>query len=457
MPDSAEKKPGLLDKFLGAFSKVEAGEGGTVVLMMVNIFIVLIAYYIIKVAREPLVQGILETTTMLFGKERKVPGGAELKSYGSAVQAAVLMAYVPLYGWFSSKVKRMSLIVGVTIFFISNIVLFAIGIAADIPYIGFAFFIWVGIFSLSMIAQFWSYANDVYTKEQGDRLFPIIAIGMTAGPPTGSFLARQFFDTKVDDVNYTPILLTACVLLVVHIGLSLFINRRIVAEAKAANRGSEEEKLSGSGGFTLLFRSKYLGLIAALLFMLNIVNTNGEYILGASLGPLAAASGNPDAFYGTFYADFFLVVNVVALLVQAFAVSRLVKFAGTAGLVLLLPLISISAYALVGAGVGFAILRWAKTAENATDYSVMNTAKGILWLITSRDEKYKAKQAIDTFIVRLGDVASALVVGLGINVLHLSASGFGIANVGFALVWIAIGIALVRMHKRLSPPEPAKA
>jgi len=122
-----------------------------------------------------------------------------------------------------------------------------------------------------------------------------------------------------------------------------------------------------------------------------------------------------------------------------------------------LPLVSLGAYSLIGAGVGFAILRWAKTAENATDYSVMNTAKGMLWLPLTREEKYKGKQAIDTFFVRLGDVLSAGVVALGVNMLHLGTTGFAFANVGIVLVWIGVAVLLVRQHKKLSADRPEGA
>ena len=98
---------------------------------------------------------------------------------------------------------------------------------------------------------------------------------------------------------------------------------------------------------------------------------------------------------------------MTALLLQAFVTSRLVKHRGLAGVLLALPLIALGGYAIVAAGAGFALVRWIKTAENATDYSIMNTARQLLWLPTTREEKYKAKQAIDTFFVRGGDVLSA--------------------------------------------------
>ena len=108
------------------------------------------------------------------------------------------MAFVPLYGWFASRVDRVKLLVGVTLFFLVNIELFALAVASGIPYVGVVFYIWVGIFSISLIAQFWSYANDIYSKDAGNRLFPIIALGMTAGPPLGSLVAARLFGEGVE-------------------------------------------------------------------------------------------------------------------------------------------------------------------------------------------------------------------------------------------------------------------
>src|SRR6185503_15905434 len=165
-----------LDRLLSLFTDVHAGEATTAVLMLVNIFLLLVCYSIIKTAREPLI---------LLG------GGAEVRSYTAAGQALVLMGFVPLYSWFASRVDRIKLLVGVSLFFVLNIELFAIAVAAGMPYIGVAFFIWVGVFNMSLVAQFWAYANDIYSKEAGDRLFPMIVIGQTAGAPLGAFVAGR--------------------------------------------------------------------------------------------------------------------------------------------------------------------------------------------------------------------------------------------------------------------------
>src|SRR6185369_11372875 len=109
-----------------------------------------------------------------------------------------------------------------------------------------------------------------------------------------------------------------------------------------------------------------------------------------------------------------------AVLIQAFLASRIVKWFGLAGVLFCSPFIALGAYGFLAAGATLSLVLVAKTVENSADYSVMNTAKQLLWLPTSRDEKYKAKQAVDTFFVRGGDVLSAAAVYFGASVLHLS-------------------------------------
>jgi ATP:ADP antiporter, AAA family len=130
--------------------------------------------------------------------------------------------------------------------------------------------------------------------------------------------------------------------------------------------------------------------------------------------------------------------------------SRLVKRFGLAGVLFALPFTAVGAYGFVALGATLSVALWAKTAENATDYSIMNTAKQLLWLPTSREEKYKAKQAVDSFFVRLGDLAAAFVVFAGTTWLALEARGFAVLNLVVVIAWLAIAVVVVRKNRRLS-------
>ena len=129
--------------------------------------------------------------------------------------------------------------------------------------------------------------------------------------------------------------------------------------------------------------------------------------------------------------------------------NKLVKYVA-------LPIIALGTYSLVAIGAGFTIIRVTKMAENATDYSVMNTVKQMLWLPTTREEKYKAKQAIDTFFVRTGDVFSALLVFAGTQWLALDVAGFGKANVLFVLLWLILALVLWKKYQAITAPRESR-
>jgi len=437
-----ETRPGALDRVLRVFSDVRVGEGGTALLMFGNLLLLLTAYYVIKTVRDALIVAT---------------GGAEVKAYSSAGQAVVLMAFVPAYSWFASRVDRVRLIVGVIGFFMLNLGLFAVGFARELPHMSVAFYIWVGIYNMATIALFWSFANDIYRKEQGDRLFPVIMIGQTVGGPLGAWLAQKLFEAGVSPV---AMLEASIAMLLVHLVLYLWTNRR---EARRPSQAAvAQATLAKGGGFGLVFANPYLRLVALLMIVLNVVNTTGNFILDSAVerGADAAVAADPSldrlAIIGSFYGSFAVWQNILAVALQAFLVSRIVKYFGLRGVLLLLPAVAFGAYGLIAAGAGLTAIRWAKTAENATDYSVMNTGRQMLWLPTRREEKYKAKQAVDTFFVRMGDVFAAGLVFAGTHWLTLQGSSFAVVNLALIAAWVALLAVLLRRHHALAARAQAE-
>jgi AAA family ATP:ADP antiporter len=436
-----EQEPGALDRALRIFGDVRAGEGATALLMCLNVAILLVAYYVLKTVREPLIL---------------LAGGAELKSYAAAAQALILIAYVPLYGWAAQRLPRQRFLAVVILFFVGCIQLFFLGGHLRMPHVGLVFYVWVGIFSLTTIAQFWSYANEVYSRPEGNRLFPLIAVGSTAGAPLGAALAERLFGAGVGPFTMMQV---AAGLLLLHLALYRMLGRR----QSAAGARPAEEPIPAGNGFALVLKSPYLRLAASFLVLLNLVNTIGEFILGKAVVVAAEtraadlAGFDKQAFVGQFYGSYFLWVNVATILIQALVVSRLVRRLGMSGAFLALPVVALGVYGLAAAGAGLVTLRWLKTAENSTDYSVMNTAKQLLWLPTSREEKYKAKQAIDTFFVRAGDLLAAGVVFLGTQTLGFGVAGFARANVVFVMIAIGVGVLLLREYRRLTDPAAVRS
>ena len=432
---SENQTPGPIDRLLGIFGDVRPGEGGTVLLMFSNVFLLLVGYYVLKTVREPLIL---------------MAGGAQLKSYAAAAQALSLIVYVPVYGWVASKLPRQQFLMVVILFFVACIQFFYFAGQLGFPHLGFIFFVWVGIFSLTTIAQFWSYANEIYAKDDGDRLFPLIAVGSAAGAPLGAALAERLFGF---DLSPYVMMQIAAGFLLLHLVLYKVVNRRVAGSTVPAR-----EPMKKGNGFALVLKSPYLRYIALFLVLLNIVNTVGEYILGQAVVNMGNAqlatdpTFNKEAFIGTFYGTYFFWTNVATILIQAFIVSRIVKKFGMQGVLLALPLVALSAYGLASVGAGLSVLLYVKIAENSTDYSVMNTGKQMMWLPTSREEKYKAKQAIDTFFVRSGDMLAAGVVFVGTHILSFSVTSFALSNIAFVLMAIGVAILLLREYRRLTAP-----
>jgi ATP:ADP antiporter, AAA family len=232
--------------------------------------------------------------------------------------------------------------------------------------------------------------------------------------------------------------------------LLVWVNARVVPSA--AVQAEEERPLAQESAFSLLAHDKYLLLIAALTLLINWVNSNGEYILDKTLLAAVASSGqhlNAMTFIGKFKADYFEWVNVAGVLLQLFAVSRILDKLGVRAALFFLPVVAFGGYTLMLAAPVLSLIRVAKVAENSLDYSVQNTARQALYLMATRVEKYVGKTAVDTFFVRLGDVLSACVVWLGAR-LALSTPVFAAINLALIIAWLVVVAAVGREHRRRS-------
>ena len=522
---SGAQAPKAVHRILGIFTVIHPGEALTAALLTANLFLLLTAYYIIKPVREALMLG---------------SWSPEAKSYLGVAQAVLLIFIVKAFSRLASRVPRHVLITRVTLFFISNLVLFYLlhGLGFSGKALGMAYFVWTGIFNVMVIAQFWAFANDIYTLEAGKRLFPIVAFGATAGGFVGSELAKRLAHTR----SVYEMMLVAGAILGVCIAFARTIHHREITgracrvtgggdaasppgdapDARSAGatgsreprnaggpgprgpgdarnaggpgprgpgdarnaggpgprgpgdarnaggpgpRGPAEDKakpLEKGGGFRLLGKNRYLLLIALFVLLLNFVNTNGEYILGNIVAPAAhkaaAAAALPPAqaeafveqYIARFYAGFNGIMNLWAMFVQLFVVSRIFRWFGVRWAIFFLPLIALGGYAAVSLGASLLLVKWVKALENGSDYSIMNTTRHALFLITTREEKYKAKAAIDTFFQRTGDTLSALLVFLNITLFSLRIETIALINVIAVAAWIGIGILIFRRHKILS-------
>ena len=456
----AAERRNAIERFLVLFTDVRAGEGSTVLLVTVNIFLIQLAYYMIKPVREALILA--------------APRGAELKSYAAAGQALLLLLVaVPFYARLASRLPRRGLLNAVNLFFTANLVLFyliRVAIGPGQMWLALLFYIWVGIFNLMVPAQLWSLANDIYSTREGERLFVIIAVGASTGAAVGGLVTKQLIRPLGVDVM---LLVSAGVLLASNLftnGIEARERRRLAARTATGAR-EVEQPLTKAGAFRLVFRTRYLLLISFLMTFLNWVNTNGEFVLArkveetckleVSREVAAGAEGTTakrvEECAGSVYAGFGTAVNITGLLIQLFLVSRIFKYLGVRAAILFLPCIAFAGYSLILALPGLGFIRYAKIAENATDYSVQNTARHALFLPTTREQKYKAKQAIDTFFWRAGDVLSAGLVYTGLNWLHFTPRGFALTNMALVLVWIGLAVAIGSEYARRTAAAPGGA
>lgn len=433
MPKLVSKISRAVERLVGA--EVRAGEWPLVLLFFANLFLLLAAYYILKVIREPLI--LME-------------GGAVERSYARGLQALLLLVLVPAYGLLANRFEPAKLVKWIMAFFVLCVGGFVVVGQLGVR-IGFAFFVWLGIFSTVAIAQFWSLANDVMTEAEGKRLFPLVAAGGTLGGIFGAQAAARLIAG-----HPRPLMLLAAGLLVLC-ALLTHVSYR-VARGRGPSTNVVGADRDRRGGFSLVLHDRYLLLIAASVLLLNFVNTTGDFVLAQIVNTHAHAlpSTERQSYIAAFYGDFQTAISVLTAATQIFVVARAFKHVGIGSSLLFLP-----SFALAGYGVSallplLSVMATVKVIENSTDYSLQNTVQQALFLPTSRDAKYKAKAAIDTLFVRLGDLGSTGAVFVG-SLVGLGTSGYAVLNAAACMLWILVALRLRKLNMPAQPPPVPNA
>jgi ATP:ADP antiporter, AAA family len=445
LPFPVSSPPRAAPRWLRAVADVRPGEARIALTLALTIFLLLTAYYLLKVAREPLI---------LLG------GGAEMKAYAAAGQALLLIGVLKGYESIASRMGRMALLTVVLLFFAVNLVVFSALLRVGLP-VGVPFYLWVGIFSVTVLAAFWSFANDVYRPEQGKRLFAVLGAGSSVGAVAGAALGRGL--ARVAGPG--ELMVCAAGLLLVCLGLFAWVHRQLPAVSQRGDAVRSDGPLGRQSGFALLLQDRYLLLIGALALLRNWVNSTGEYVLDrtlvASAAQLAGAAGiSTTLFIAEFKADYFGAVNVLGVLCQLFLASRVIKHLGVGRALLVLPAVALAGNLFMAGFPFLALIRGAKVAENSVDYSLQNTAGNALYLVTSREAKYKAKAFIDAFLMRAGDALGAAAIWTGSH-LGWSTQLFARVNLILCLLWIGVALAILRLYAERSgsrdAPSPVRA
>jgi AAA family ATP:ADP antiporter len=343
-----------------------------------------------------------------------------------------MLALQPVYGWLTSRFRRTVFLPWVYLFFIVNIIGFHAWFNAqeDHTWIARVYFIWVSVFNLFVVAVFWSLMADVFTREQAGRLFGFIAAGLSLGGLFGPFVGKQL----VQPLGTINLLLVSATLLALGLGFMLAVlawhRRHGVREPGAGASQDPDARLGGGAlaAFAQVARSPYLALIALFVLLLTWVST---FLYLEQQAVVAATFTDRDArteFFNTL--DFW--VQAASLTVQLFLFGRLYRWLGFRALITLVPVAMTLAFATLALVPTFAVLIGVMVLRRVGEYAIARPSRDTLYTVVTREEKYKAKSLIDTFVYRGGDATSA-------SVHALLKSTFGLGLVGIA--WVGAGLA----------------
>jgi len=435
----------LTERLLSRIVPVRAGEGSVVVLLFAKIFLLLFAYYLLKPVREALILS---------------ESSAEVRSYALAAQALLLMAIIPVYTAFLRRIfPHYHLVPWVTVFLAANLLAFMAVGAAGFG-IGVPFFIWLGIFNVMIVAQFWAFAADLFSVEAGERLFVLIAVGASAGAWGGAVASKPMFEL----FGLYGTMGVAVVLLLATVPLTPLARKRVPEGSRPRPEATapHPEEISGVlGGFRVVLEDGYLRKIALFMLLLNCINSTGEYLLSRSVEihfeALAAAGTIESAgkAIGGFYGNFYAWVNGLGIAIQLLLVARIFKYLGVGGATRVLPAIALIGYGLLAFVPVFWLIRLFKIVENGVNYSLQNTARHALILPCDEEQKYAGKTTIDTFFWRLGDLAHAAIVFAGVTWFAAQPAQFAAFNAVLAVAWFWLASRVAADYKQRTTVMPA--
>lgn len=401
-------------------------------------FVIMLAYYLLKVIREPMILA---------------DGSAELKAYSTAAQAILLMLIVPvfarLYQQVGNRAGKHHLLRNTLAFFILNLVCFGIAYGSGWR-IAIIFYIWLGIFSVMVLALFWAFATDLFNLKSGQRIFPLMAAAASLGALLGSG-AAGWLDQQL---GHGGVMYLSAALLCLPWWLSGMPEREVPTSSRAHTGDVvAQHPYSPLEGFNIVLRNHYLMLIAGFVIVLNLINTNGEYVLASfvtdaagKLTQLPVGRESADDYITSFYSLYLFATTLLSFLVQLFLVSRIFERVGISGAMLVLPVLMIACYSMMALIPTLVVARGALMLENSVNYSLQTTTRHALFLPVSREEKYIGKHTIDTFLFRVGDVLSGSFVYLASAVVGLGMVGFIGINIVLAGLLLLLALAIGRRH-----------
>lgn len=415
--------------FLQRVTGVRPQEARAVLWSMLYVIALFLAYYVLRPIRD----------------EMGVAGGVDNLPWLFTGTLIAMLVVSPLFALAVRSLPRQQFIALSYRFFAVNLVLFALLMQFTGPqwqlWIGRAFFIWVSVFNLFVVSVFWSLIVDIFDSEQGKRLFGILAAGATIGAILGSTITSLL----VENVGSLWLIAIA----IIFLEFAVLTSRRLSFLARLVEPSGHHEdsnKPLGGGVLTGLIhtvRSPYLAGLALFILLYSITSTF-LYFQQASI----AQANFPDRAGRTaFFANIDLVVNLITLCLQLFVTGRLISALGIVATLCILPLVSVAGFAALATNPSTAALVAAQVARRAANFAIARPAREILFTSSSREDRYKAKNFIDTVVYRGGDqVASwsyAGLMGLGLALGQLA-----VVAIPLSVVWLVLSIWLGRSHQR---------
>lgn len=415
--------------------QVEPGEFYALFWSFGYFFVLLCSYYIIRPMRDEM--GIL--------------GGVENLQWLFTGTLLAMTVCIPLFGWVSSRFPRRQFLPYVYLFFISTMLLFYILMEGDVTptNVARAFFIWTSVFNLFVVSVFWSFMTDLYSNAQARRLFGFIAAGGTAGAITGPALTALL----VQPFGARNLLLVSALLLLLAIICITKLTAWSVSRDTLANESHTQDEAPpenpiGGGiwsGITLVLHSPYLLGICMLMLLFTTLATFLYFMQAQIIRDAFIDSVQRTAVFA--WID--LAVNVLTMLTQLFLTSRLIKWLGLAVILAIIPILLAIGFSVLAAAPVLAVLLVVQVIRRAGNYAVMRPGREMLYVVLSREEKYKAKNFIDTVVYRTGDAISAWVFA-GMRTLGMSLSNIALLAVPLALIWAWIAFALGRQQTSIA-------
>jgi AAA family ATP:ADP antiporter len=423
---------------LQRFIQVRRGEGAAVVASSLSFFFILTALMVIRPAREALgMQRGIEAVRWLF--------------IGTAV---VTLAVNPVFALLVSRYRRIVFITATYLFFAVSLLAFYVVLESAPNAIGevsgMVFFVWFSVFNLFATMVFWALMADRFSLEQSKRLFGIISVGGTLGAIAGPWLASKLV-RPLGTAGLLPVAATSLGLAVVAAWVVTRLEYRkpeATDDPNAPPVVDDRAIIGGSAwrGFRAVFGSPYLLGISAYVLILTVVST---FIYFTRLQMVAALGTDLDMRTGVFARiDFY--TQLTTLVLQAVVTGQLMKRLGVHITLALLPVIVALGFVGLAISASLAALIVLQATFSAVQRSIIRPARETLFTVVPREDKYKSKAFIDTFVYRTGDVVGAQLEGL------LGRLGMGLAalvsvTVPLALVWGVLGIWLGRaQHRRIT-------